>query len=389
MLWWFIGALALGGAILSAPFARPWPAVEQTAPQGWPRATLAFLALNLLLYLNQVAFNVWVQVEHGGDLSFLGDGISRKVFFHLAPDHAPVAFLVARLDEVGWMAPSLLRVQAVLELPWALCAYLLIARLLDPAVARQVAAGPLGWMAAFAHTGVLCVIEILLWNPYTTQDLALRAVGIALTLPLLRWIGREPACSPPPTAVHLAIFFVGLGAASALVLGGNLVFLLYNLATLPPLLPLLGVATALLLACERVRARPLAASDSALVLTLWSVGRRFVLFFAAPALAIRYGISRGEAELPSALAALLVVAAALITGLRDARARLEPSARRSWGVSVALGLALAVPACFVDIADLLDLRAASLPDLWLLPRLAAAGLGFGLGWGLGRALTRG
>lgn len=384
MLWTAVGVTAVCAALVGLPFAAPRP--QPHAHAGLPRAALAFVALSALLYVNQVIFNAWMVLEHNADPAYLRQFVHSQHYFNLAPQHPPVAWLVAWAGDGAWMAPSFLRVQAALELPWALTAYLMITALLHPPTARQIAAGPLGILAALSHTAVLCGVEVMLWNPWTEQDLALRGVGLLGAVALLRWIGREPTAEAPPSAVQLISFFVGLGAASALVLGGNLVALLYNLAWLDEVAPILAAAALMLSLCLWVRGRPTPASDSALVTALHHVGARFTLTFAAPALAIRYGMTHSAAVTLAGIAAAIVIFAALLTGLTDAAKALPPGRRGPFWTRAALAVALAAPAAVFDLLTPLGVPVGELPDAWLLVRLAQTLFAFGLGWGLGAQL---
>ena len=384
MLWTAVGVIALSAASIGLPFVAPKP-FAASAP-GLPRAALAFFVLSGLLYVNQVIFNAWMVLEHNADASYLRQFVHSQHYFNLAPDHPPVAWLVAWVGDGGWKAPSFLRVQAVLELPWALTAYLMITALLSPPTARQIAAGPLGVFAAISHTAVLCVVEVLLWNPWTEQDLVLRVVGLILTVLLLRWIGREPTAEAPPSAVQLVNFFIGLGATSALVLGGNLVALLYNLAWLNDVALILAAATLTLGLCLWVRSRPTLATGSALVTALHHIGARFTLTFAAPALAIRYGMTHSAAVTLAGLAAAIVIVAALITGLADAAATQPERRRGKFWLRAVFALGLAAPAAVLDLLSPLGVPVGELPDAWLLLRLGQTLLAFVLGWGLGAVI---
>jgi hypothetical protein len=401
LLWEAVGLIALVGAALGILLARaegrvPRPAPQEGAGAGAPRAALAFALLTLLLYVNQVLFNAWALRPGEAQVAELRAALP-AVFFHLAPDHAPVRWLAAALGELpdlslhlpgalrprgGLASLSLLRAQAALEVPWALMAWQLVARLLDPAAAARWARGWAGPLAAVSHTLVLCAIEELLHNPYTDQDLILRLPGLWLAIHLLRWSAAGPALERPPSAVHLAAFFVGLGAASVLVLGGNLILLLYNLGWLSPFAPVLLVATLVLLAALRRAALPAPASRAPLVSTLVELGRFFLFTFGPAAMAIRYGLSHARALPLSALAGGIAVVGALVFGLRAARARLSPAERAPHARALGLGLLLALPAASVDLAAPLGLPASGAPDLWLLYRGAQALVAVLLGYGL-------
>jgi hypothetical protein len=401
ILWGSVGPIALAGALLGLGLAisesrRPRAEALQAGRLGPPRAVLAFGALCLLLYANQVLLNAWALGPGQAPVAQLKAAFPGS-FFHLAPGHAPVRWLAPRLAALpdlaaalpaelrprgGLASLSLLRVQALLEAPWALMAWQLVARLLDPAAAARWARGAAGPLAALAHTLILCIIEELLHNRYTDQDLALRLPGLLLAIALLRWSAAGPTSERPPSAVHLALFFLGLGATSVLVLGGNLVFLLYNLGWLAPLGPLLLAATLALVLALALSALPAPASRSPLVLSLAEVGRAFLFTFGPGALAIRYGLSHPRALHLSAAAGGIAIVGALVLGLRAASARLAPPQRAAHARSLALGLLFALSAAMVDLASPIGLPGASAPDVWLLYRAAQALCALLLGYGL-------
>src|SRR5262249_33049963 len=101
----------------------------------WSHPYVGFVFVCGLLFLNQLFVNVYVRVVHHGDVAFVTRYLG-PAWFHLATDAPPVV-LVARLLGNGgaaYLAPSILRVQAFLELPFVLYAYLSIARSLDRAL---------------------------------------------------------------------------------------------------------------------------------------------------------------------------------------------------------------------------------------------------------------
>lgn len=380
-MWTLIAVLAVGGFALGLPFAGAPPPLAGPgtgASANFPPPQVALprvnvwwrllLLLMLLLYVNQVLFNVYVAVERGGDTDFIGLA-GQSAFFHLAPDHGPVRWLCERLSSAPWLEPTVLRVQAVLELPFALSAYLSIAWLLDREAAQRIAGGPLGLLAGLAWTGVLSAIEVLLDNPYTRDDLLLRGVGVLLTAPLLYGLGRRPLPAEPPSYRRLLLFFVGLGALSVLVVGVNAIALLYNLGWLASYAPvLLGcglLAGATITLSGRVPRPPRSPALPAppYLRLLHAVGRRFTLLFCVPALAIRYGLSRPAAREAATLSLALVCLSALTLGFLEVSRPLSPAARLRLAAQLGLGLGVGVLLAATDAGGLLAHPALHVSDL--------------------------
>jgi len=363
-MWTLVAALALGGIVFGAVFAAG--SSEPTEADAalptvnvWWRLLLAVVAL---LYVNQVLFNVYVAVERGGDTAFIGlDGGS--AYFHLAPDHAPVRWLVDHLVSADVLEITVLRVQAVLELPFALSAYLAIAWLLDRQVAQRIAGGPLGLLAALHWTGVLCAMELLLENPYTQDDLVLRGVGVLVTVPLLYALGRRPLPAEPPSYPRLLLFFVGLGALSVLVVGTNAVALLYNLGWLGRFAPFLAVCALIAGAVVSASGRVAPGVPTPYLRLLHAVGRRFTLLFCVPALPIRYGLSRAGSREGAAMALAGVCFLAVLGGFHEASWRLSPAAQRRLGLQLGAGLGVGVLLAATDVFGLLDHPAMDAPDV--------------------------
>lgn len=378
-----MAATAVLSALAGAAFSRP---ATGSAPA--PRAdrfSLALAAVLLLLWMNQVAFNAWVHAVHHGRTDFLGREFPAAFFARLAPHHAAVVALEAAIPDARWLAPSAFRVQAVLELPFAVLAYLGVARLVDRGVARQIAAGPIGVMMCVSHTVVLCVIEELLRNRYTDQDLVLRGVGLVLTVPLLRALAGPALAPEAPSVWRLFWFVMGLAAMSVLTVGTNLVALLYNLGWLDTLgLPLLAAA-GVMAAASWASGAAVATSRSWLVALLFAFGRRFTLLFAAPALAIRYAGGRPGAQSAAALALAFVVLLAAGLAAREAWREVPRDRRGAW---VFRALTALVGAALLPTLRVLDLTGApglDLPDVWMLARAGEALGGFLLGWGAAAA----
>ena len=345
-----IGATALVGTLLSAVLlgvyaGRPLPVNGPTRPPGvllhpW---TL-FLLTSALALANQVALNAWLLATHHGDPSFLRRSVG-AAYFHLDLDFPGVRALAEALGPEGaerWLSLSLLRVNALLELPFALFAYLAITRLFDRAAYRFLLRSPLGLLGAASFTVILCVIEVLLRNPWTDQDLVLRGVALVLVAPLLGWLGRRERGAPcfpdedgrPRSFTGLLVALGGAAALAASLLLLYDVTLLYNLGHLrrflPPLLGGLALATGAVLLGPVLEARqPRAPAASVAAVT--SVASLFSLAFFVPSLAIRYGLSRPLCQ----GCGLVLLGGALLWGL--VRAARAPETRR---VRWCLGLLL-------------------------------------------------
>ncbi len=377
-MWSLVAVTALAAALLGAPFAT-LPAATN-APRTVDRFAVALAVVLVLLYLNQVAFQVYVYEEHNGNMGFLGRRFPSAFFRAMAPDEPLVAWLRAHLNGAELLAPSVFRVQAVLELPFAWFAYLSVAALFDRASAQRLARGPAGVLACVAYTVVLCAIEELLRNQYTDQDLLLRGVGLALTVPVSFALAGPPVRSDPPTLLRLSAFFVGLGAMSVLVIGVNLIALLYNLGWLyqygGPLLLAVGVFVgASVVAVRGANAPPV---THGLVPFLYAFGQRFVLLFAAPALAIRYAASRPDGRSAAALAMAIVIVLTLALAIRD-RWKVEgPWVLVGIGGGL-LGVAALVP---VNLARSLDMPILDVSDAWFVQKAVLGAVGFLLGWAL-------
>ncbi len=383
-MWTLISVTALLSVLVGAVFARP---PSGTAAAGRvDRFGLAFAAVLLLLWVNQVAFNAYVFGAHGGSTAFFGRDFPAVFFARMEPEHPAVRWLERVVPEPEWLAPSALRVQAVLELPFAAFAYLSVARLVDRSVARQIAAGPLGGLLCLSFTVVLCGIEVLLENRYTMDDLALRGVGVLLTVPLMRALAGPAVVPDLPSAWRLVWFGFGLAAMSVLVMGTNLVALLYNLGWLRTLGLPMAAAAFVAAAASWAGSAPVAASGSWLVRLLFAFGRRFTLLFAVPALAIRYAGSRPAGQAAAAVAFAVVLALAAGLAVRDALADVPRPARGVWAAR--FGVAVVVAAVAAMVPPQTFGAGLGLPDVWMLAKLALAASGFAAGWGLVAALAR-
>jgi hypothetical protein len=168
---------------------------------------------------------------------------------------------------------------------------------------------------------MFCAIEWHLRNPYTTDDLVIRAAA-GIVVPL--WVGkprRAPIASADLTAADLtaagfAVFAVSTGALAYIVLTVYDSALLYNLghlgAELPGTLAALAILAAARYLAPRLRGEPGLGIKTATGAFGW-----FVVVFFVPALPIRYGLVEGQSSL-SVLAGTIVVLSAVILAARDA-----------------------------------------------------------------------
>ncbi|MGW3044261.1 hypothetical protein ACWC9T_30405 [Kitasatospora sp. NPDC001159] len=266
-----------------------------------PEGALALVTA--LIFLNQALVAVYVQRVKGGSTAF----ITRYL--------PPGWFDVPRLDRLAahfpapeLLAPSVLRVQAFLELPLVLLAFVAVLRRLDRELYVRVARSPLIPLAAASYTVAFCAVEWDLRNPYTVDDILLRVFSGAVTPVLISWLARrEPAGHRPPRSPLL--FALDLWAYGQLMLVLYDTVLLYDLARIGGHLPSAVAALTVLVATRLVEHRvpsPTGPRGGALTGT---IGRGLALFL-VPALAIRYAGTFATPQLAGA-AGLVVLAAAL------------------------------------------------------------------------------
>jgi len=306
---------------------------------------LAQLALvSGLLWLNQILFGAYILRVHGGDTSFVSRYAGRG-WFEIAASDPWVVAIAARSGDGRWLAPSLLRVQAFLELPFALFAYLAVARMLGYALYRSLVRPHVLALASVSFSVTFSLVEIAMRNPWTRDDLILRAASAALVPVYIARIARreersrahdggaDAAASGPSGVLGLLAFLAGAGAVSYAVLAIYDAFLLYNLAHLPRyatgLLVAVAVAAAASFAAPRVDAAlasrgsvGASAAPASVALCVASL-RAFTFLFFVPSLSIRYW-----GTYPSAiLGGLLVVVLAIGAGAAPVAVRLARSAR--------------------------------------------------------------
>jgi hypothetical protein len=342
----------------------------------------ALLALVVVaVYLNQLAFTLYVLAVHDGDAGFVAQYLPAGWFELWTPPF--LVELAAWLPRADLLAPSVLHVQAFWELPLVLLGYLTVLCWLSEGAYRRVATSWMLWATSVAWTVVFCAIEILLASPWTTADVAVRVASGLLTPWALGLLVRDelpgvasgvpseaPGSTPlvpgdRPTAARLLVFGASTALLGYLVLVVYDTALLYNLGRLPDRLPAALVALALLVglrgALGSAPGAGLLAPPSAVTKApgrvVGLVGaclRHGLVLFLIPALAIRYVMSY-FGGLWAGVALVLVIASAAV--VLAARETLHGLSRRPSGLvvvavatSLVVGCALGVVAAGVGTA---------------------------------------
>lgn len=397
--WGAAASAALVGVTLLAALAG-WPAAPAVVRGGGydgrtpgrrrlrPPRLLAgpgrsLLAVTALIYLNQLLFTVYVIRVHGGDPSFvarfLPDG-----WFDLAADSTLVLAAAAAFPAPELLAPSVLRVQAFLELPFVLLAYLTVCRWLDPALYVRIARSRLIWVSSASYTAAFCVIELTLRNPYTVDDIALRLAAALAAPAWIFWTARhdphERAARPRPlSAAGLLAFTASVWALGLLVLAVYDTALLYNLGHVGARLPGAAVALAVLaaarLGARLVDARTAAAPQPASLGSdmIASMIRWFLVLFFVIALPARYAAGEPAVQAVGAVAVLAAAACGGLGSLRGA-SRPQSSAVRPLRRTIATGIAALGLAVLVGLATayaVLSWVPANYPETVLLHAAAA------------------
>ncbi|MEH3155447.1 MAG: hypothetical protein PGN29_08890 [Gordonia paraffinivorans] len=241
--------------------------------------------------VNQVLVTAYIHQEWGGDPS--------RITRYLPPGW----FDLADLGPLEYVLPAwpwtVLHVQAALELPLVLLAYLLVARWFGPDVVGRVTAAR--WWISASWTTTFCLIEWDLHNPYTLWDIVIRVVA-GLVVPLLVPV-LGTGTAQPGGLVGVAVSAAALGCV---ILAVYDVLTLYNLGragrwTVPVVVALAALAAIRWWATRRsVTPGPLTAS--ALSTLGW-----FVALFAVPALPLRYGLTFDAGMVSVACGSVLVV----------------------------------------------------------------------------------
>jgi hypothetical protein len=305
-------------AITPRVLARRSDQVEATGRSLFsPAAALALVTG--LIYVNQVLFTVYVLRVHDGDPSFVARYLPAG-WFDLASRNPALRHLADHFPVPGLLAPSVLRVQAFLELPFVLLAFATVMRWLDAELYRRIARSAVLPLASGSYTAVFCLVEWDLRNPYTADDLVVRSVSAVVT-PIVLGLcaARDRATTRTPASVPGLLAFIGsLGALGVLVLVVYDTALLYSLGRLPERLPLALAAAVLLLGLRRVASRleGRPARGGLTLAFLQHVLRYWLCLFFVPALAVRYGVLFGTPQL-AAGAGLVVAATACALAARE------------------------------------------------------------------------
>ncbi|WP_433180572.1 hypothetical protein [Actinoallomurus sp. CA-150999] len=325
----------LAGADPEGPTARPEPRGRPRRGGGKGQPLVSLAAVTALIYLNQVLFTVYVVRVHHGSPAFIARYLPTG-WFALAD--APWVEAAARwFPAPTVLAPSVLRVQAFLELPFVVLAYLTVCRWFSGSVYRR-ALRLVPWVAA-SYTVTFGLIEWSLRNPYTWDDLAIRAAA-GLIVPL--WTARlsRDAADDARGLPGLLVFAASTLGLGLLILVVYDTALLYNLGHLVARLPI-AVAAGTVVAAARAAARvvPKRPPGRGVDSIARSFGWFLVLFF-VPALPVRYGLNFGTAYLSAGAGALIVVAAAWY-GVRDTFA-VTPGDAGAWVRQMAVAVAAGV-----------------------------------------------
>lgn len=295
------------------------------------RPGLALALVSALLTLNQLLVVIYIDRVHDGEVTFVSRWLPDG-WFEL-PRFGVLDWLAAAWPAPEVLAPSLLRVPAVLELPFVVLAYVTMAGFLSPRLAHRLSRGGVLWAASLSFTAVFCLVEWHFNNPWTAGDLVLRVTsGLVTPLVVARFVlpdekagqtGSREACPDP---VGLALFVVSAAALGHLVLVVYDTVLLYNLGRVDRHLAPAAVSATILLAARLTASRRSASatrsafshgpvdrdrSASGLVARLLTCG--FALFF-VPSLAVRYEVTFGSR--PVAFTAVGVLGVATVLGAR-------------------------------------------------------------------------
>ena len=355
-----VAALGLG-----VRHARPGNRAEQ-GPRTPSRSALLFhplvqfVLVCAVIYLNQVLFGAFILRAHGGSTAFISQYIPGQWF--AIGTHDPLVELASRhVGDGRWLAPTLLRVQAFLELPFTMLAYLAVARLLGRRLYTTLCDPLVLALAAVSFSVTFSLVELSLPNPYTTDDLLLRAAACVLTPAVLAWTCRaetrrspvsDGAAAGPSGVLGLLSFLAGAGAISYIVLALYDAFLLYNLAHLPRYAP--GLAISLVVASGASFIAPRV--DAALARTTTTTTTRgghvpspamdvcvsslrdFTLLFFVPSLTLRYWGAHPSAVVGGALVVALGLASGTASALRRSRRGVGATLRILGLGTIAVGL---------------------------------------------------
>jgi hypothetical protein len=350
-----LAGLPVAWRALTAPAV---PGGSRVPVRWWCRPGWWLVVVTALLLVNQVLFTVYALRVRHGDMSYLA-GYVPDGWFELA-DGPAMRWLAGQVPAPQLFAVCALRVPSLLELPFGMLACLTIVNWLDPRRYRRLTgAAVLGLMTA-SYSITFGLIEWALHNPYTNQDLVLRAVSGVLTAFALHRLGRLPSAPPgtgaPRTAPELLAFAASCAALGYLVLALYDSVLLYSMgragAYLPGAIAAGAVLAASRLVATQLRRRPAVPPGPGLD-TLITGLSWWVALFLIPALAIRYELGFGS-PLFAAAAGALVVVAATAAALREVYTRLPPDgparAVHRWLAGLVLAGVTAVTAAAAGLA---------------------------------------
>jgi len=291
-----------------------------------------------LVYLNQVLFTVYVLRVHGGDTAFIAKYLPEGYF--ALEDGPAMRGLAEHFPKPELLAPSLLRVPAFLELPFGLLVYLTVLRWLDRGLYRRLATSWLVWAASLSYTFVFCAVEWDLHNPYTVDDIVIRACSAVLTPIFLHWLaGQEGDGSERTSFARMLLFATSAWAFGYLVLAVYDTALLYNLGHLGGRLPGAVLALCVLVGARAASSR-LPDGEAGIALSSVAGGLRWaLLLFFVPALAVRYGVNFGS-PLLAAAAGLAICLAAGACALRECLSGAGTARIALWAAQGATALAL-------------------------------------------------
>jgi hypothetical protein len=301
-------------------------------------------------YVNQVLFTIYVIKVHGGDASFIARYLPAG-WFALADDNRVLQALAAAFPAPHLLAATVLRVQAALELPLIVLAYLTVCRWWDRRLYQSLTSPLPLTLASATYTITFCLIEWSLRNPYTEQDLVLRAISGLLTVVAVSRLARRTRAGDHQqstrSALDLMVFGVSAAALGYLILAVYDTVLLYNLARVPGHLPgSLTALAALVAARHTARRRSTPVRPGVGIDTLTTGLGWFTALFFTPALPIRYALGFATPALAAAATVVITMIAAILTG-KQVYNRL-PSPRGS--PIVAMWLAQSTAAALIGVA---------------------------------------
>jgi hypothetical protein len=337
-----------------------------------------------LLFLNQLLVNVYVRALHHGDPTFVARYLG-PAWFDLATDAPPVVALARALGRGGaaYLAPSILRVQAFLELPFVFYAYLSIARSLDRALYARLTRPLVLALASVSFSAAFAYAEILLRNPWTVDDLVVRAIACVVVPAFIAWSARREAPGEdrrPLGLCGLLVFSAGAIGVAGVVLAMYDVTLLYNNARIAAWGDVLVVGFALgalaHLGAGRVDGlawRVLAGDPK--IAPRPSLGMRaavealaaFTLVFFVPSLPVRYAGGSLAAAFVGVMLVLVGVILGAVRAILDARPRLVEIAAAALGATA--GAVCGLAAADTDLGGLAAM-ADPMPEHLLLRKAA-------------------